>query len=1000
MNSPLTASGSTPNTTVVFPPDRSGIGTLAVFAPYPVGYKLLPKGVLGVNINMVHSDRDGLLIYILAYQYMAVGDWIKVYLATKNKPVVEFPITEAHFESNGDAKNIPCHIPAADMESIFAPLLAETKDMWVEVRRISDNSTEDSPHAPLSYIYPAPAEPDTDGGKPFNQGLKLPVASETIIDQTVINDGMFVTVLAYFNQQIGDIVVLAFGSLLLEIEVTALRDVVFELTPEMLATLKPTTIIIVRWEVFDVVENSSGWSDALEIVFKPGIVLLVAPIFEQADMNNVVRHDWLAGGPLWILITGVFAIGDVVVLLLEGFTEGGDPVSHSYSIPVSAATRSLRQDVENDFARNLIRGSCRASYKVIRGDKTQESKPADVTIAGGDFKLGPPTVSPLDSNETLPVDTLKGRVQFAKYWPLKKGAIVQLLWQTVDDAGVPVLFIFQQVVTDETLIIVFEILAEYIGKYPSSSLVVQCAIINPNKVRVVSEPLQLKIGDEKAIVLDPPKSAGALPPFDPLGGNQTIRVEFPAKIQGDQARLVHVNAPVGATPFALTPLNQNNRANWVLDTRFLVAYQGITVRLRWNLRRNNKKLASSPGADFEIAPISHEDPRFPTPRISGVSGVIEVKKLTAANVLEVDGWPGQAPGQARFLTFEGTHKNGSAVSYEALKGEETGTESGSRTALSLPWFVDLKDGSELKAKFSVSLGSGKEPLRFPILVLIVESLVELQPVITAVQAPQGEVPQNTETISTALTIHCRGSVNEQIEILVNGAVQKVVTTDSAGNAPGAPVTVSNYDAYNSIVARAKYGSNLSSPARNVILRRPLSIDTTRRILDGFVCRTGWALTGARWPGNWQQLIPQYGVGQPTFWSSNPAVVSVDANGLISGHRWGAGLIYIKDKFTTHVIHVDVIHIYNLVISGNTNHAGAVNWMNSIGGRPINAAWAGMTTVYGPTTNWPLTSAYVYWMCESGGCPAGHAQTYVHRANGILCTRVEYYPYQAWCMVPY
>jgi len=1002
MNSPLTASGSTPSTVVVFPPDRSGPGVLVVYPPYPVGYKPQPDASLGVNINMVHGDRSGLLIYILVYLNMAVGDFIRVFIETKNAPVVEFPITDAHFDSNGDAKNIPCYISAGDMESKFAPLLSEKKDFWVEIRRISDNSTEDS-HALLFYKHPAPGEPDTDGGKPFNQGLKLPVASETVIDQTVINDGMFVTVLEYFNQQIGDTVVLAFGSLLLEVEVTALGDVVFELTPEMLATLKPTNLIIVRWEVFDVVENSSGWSDALEIVFKPGIVLLVAPIFELADIDNVVHHDWLGGGTMPILITGVFAIGDVVVLLLVGVTEGGDPVSHSYTIPVSSATRSLRVDVENFRVQNLIGGSCRASYTLTRADKIQESKPADITIAGGTFKLGQPTVTPLENTDTVPVDTLEVTVQCADYWPLKPGATVQLLWQTVDDAGVPVLVIFQQIVTDPTLPIIFKVPAKYVGPYPSSSLVVQCAIINPNEVRVVSEPLPLKIGDEKAIVLDPPKSAGALPPFDPLGGNKTIRVEFPAKIQGDQARLVHVNASVGATPFALTPLNQNNRADWVLDTRFLVAHQGTTVRLRWNLRRNNKKLASSPGADFEIAPISHEDPRFPTPRISGVTGVIEVKKLTAANVLEVDAWPGQAPGQARFLTFEGTHKNGSAVSYEALKGEETGTESGSRTALSLPWFVDLKDGSELNAKFSVALGSGKEPLRFPTLVLIVASLVELQPVITAVQAPQGEVPHNTETISTTLTIYCSGSFNEQIEILVNGAVQIVVTTDSAGNAPGAPVTVSNYDANNSIVARAKYGNNLSSPTRNVILRRPLQIDTTDRLLNGYRVNTGWPQIVPRWPGNWVQLSPRYGVGPITFRSSNLSIVSVDANGVVTGLLQGSAYIYLQDKFTTHTIRVNSTNVFKLdrIDVGMTQNA-SVNWMNSIPGSiSVAIAFSAMQAVFGPADNWPLRPRDAWGMCYPGACPPGYNYVFAWRNGGLICgLDNQIYLYHPWCLRPH
>ena len=210
---------------------------------------------------------------------MAIGDKIRVYIETKNVPVAEFSVTEAHFDAEGKAKNIPFYISAKDMEARF--LESENKPFWFEVERVSGNGTEGSPPVPMFYKHPAPGEADTDGGKPFNQGLKLPIASESVVDQTVIDDGMFVTVPEYFNQSIGDVVVLAFGSLLLETTVTASGDVVFELTPEMLTTLAPTNSLVVRWEVFDVVENASGWSDALILTFKPGMVLLTAPILNR-----------------------------------------------------------------------------------------------------------------------------------------------------------------------------------------------------------------------------------------------------------------------------------------------------------------------------------------------------------------------------------------------------------------------------------------------------------------------------------------------------------------------------------------------------------------------------------------------------------------------------------------------------------------------------------------------------------------------------------------------
>jgi len=513
----------------------------------------------------------------------------------------------------------------------------------------------------------------------------------------------------------------------------------------------------------------------------------------------------------------------------------------------------------------------------------------------------------------------------------------------------------------------------------------------------------LKIGDEKAIVLEPPKLEGALPPVDPLGAARTMSVEFRAAIRGDLARLVQVDAPVGAPPFTLTHLNQNNRANWVLDTKFLVAHQGTTVRFRWHLRRNDKRLASSRVADVQIAPIPDQDRRFPTPRISGVTGVIEVKKLTEANELKVDHWPGQVSGQARYLRLEGTDKNGTKVSYQALNGQLTGTEQGSTTALILAWFHDLKDETNLNILFSVILGPGQKPLLFPVQTYKVESLVELQPVITSVLAPQGEVPQNTETISKALTIHCRGSANEQIEILVDGRVQRVVTTDSAGNAPGAPVTVSNYDVYNPIVARAKYGNNLSSSTRNVILRRPLQVDARQMNLHGISMVTGWPTNGRAFPGKQETRTVNFGVGARRFTSSNTAVATVDANCTVNGHRNGTCYVYVQDQYTTISFLVSVANCYEMSAAGTGLTFGeAVNWMNAVPGSiSLASAWSAMEYVYGSSRSWNLGHS-VNWMCDSGGCPAGYGAIYHHGGGngaGIVCDPALHVHWNAWCGRP-
>jgi len=723
MTSQLTSNASSQQITV-FPPDR-GIGVLAVYPPYPVGFKPQKDGALGINIHMVQGDRDGLLVYILAYIEMAVGDDIRVFIENTRSPVAQFSVTAAHFDDQGNAKNIPFHISAADMQSRFLPLQIQSKDLWFEVKRFSKN-TEESPHIPLLYKYPAPGEADTDGGKPFNQGLKLPVASEGFVDQTVIDDGMFVTVMQYFNQHIGDVVVLAFGSLLLETTVTALGDVMFELTPDQLATLAPTNTLMVRWEVFDVVENASGWSDSLVLPFKPGIVLLAAPIFEQADIDNILHHDQLDGGTAGILVTGVFAANDRIELTLQGVTQGGETVNHTYNRILSAATRTVDFPVENEKIRNLIGGALHASYQLIRAGKSQFSKPADVTVSGVTQPLGLPLVAPLVDGK-LPVDTAEATVQLAEYWPLQTGATVEARWQTTDKDGVAAMYVFRLIVSDPSQPVIFKVPAKYIAPFPDTPLVVQCTVANPGQTRVFSELLQLRISEQAVVPLDPPTLVKpALTPIDVLAypDGVTVRIEYVGAIKDDRARLVEVKPPAGSPAFPLAEFNSNKRVNTVLTQAFLAVRQGRTIEMRWNLNRNGGQAGKSLPLALKIQAIPPQDSRLPTPQIRQ-GAELDINKLQTSDRLTVTTWPGEANGQRLWLRYDGVTRTGPAEPYNDLVNEpHTGT-SGLNRALPLEWLKSLKHDSELKISFWVNLAGDADfatAILFPVRTYLIKSL--------------------------------------------------------------------------------------------------------------------------------------------------------------------------------------------------------------------------------------------------------------------------------------
>jgi hypothetical protein len=758
---------------IVFPPDR-GIGVLAVVPPYPVGFKPQTDGALGININLVHGDRDGLLVYILAYTDMSVGDTISVYIESKNAPVAKFSVNDAHFDAQGIAKNIPFYISAKIMESRFAPLQKQNKDFWFEVQRISGNS-EGSPPVPLFYKYPAPGEADTDGGKPFNQGLKLPVASESVVDKTVIDEGMFVTVLEYFNQHIGDVVVLACGSLLLETTVTEMGDVLFELLPEQLATLAPTNSLVVRWEVYDVVENASGWSDSLLLTFKPGVVLLSAPIFEQADADNVLNHDGLVGGAANVLVTGVFSSGDVIDLTLQGVTKGGEPVTHVYSQPLAGSSRAVDFSFENERVRNLIGGTVRASYTLTKAGKVQQSKPADAMIAGTSQPLGAPIVTPLVDGK-LPVDTTTATVQVADYWPLKSRAKVELRWQTTDQDGITTLFIFALIVTDPAQPVIFKVPARYIAPYAGAPLTVQNTITNPGQVEVFSELAQLMFGEDMKITLLPPTVIGQSGNnFSPTLPEIRVLVPQGPLLPTDKLSVTWAGAIAVPAASYTSPQRLVSAGLEIAVPRSVLAYSlGKTVTVTYTVERNGVS-TTSPPLTLNILPLPTTALNPPKIVEADANNFLDIVALGSKDaiihallhsLIEKD--------QQCWLSLEGEKADGTAhnrplwTGYPARVNDTWIRQGFWPHGVPNSYLKDLGHGSKLTIKYKVALNKSNgeaEATVFPDRVYTIKAVELVRPTLTHVLDDKGvEVLEAGFTVSTSLTLKGAASKGLQVEI--------------------------------------------------------------------------------------------------------------------------------------------------------------------------------------------------------------------------------------------
>jgi len=201
--------------------------------------------------------------------------------------------------------------------------------------------------------------------------------------------------------------------------------------------------------------------------------------------------------------------------------------------------------------------------------------------------------------------------------------------------------------------------------------------------------------------------AGVLDPLNPAnlkGANG--QVEVLGFRPGDEAKLIAEGASGAGSPvFDFKPLNTASRANFPLDSAFLAANMGKSLKLRYVLRRGGKPYDSQV-LDASVNRIADYDPALPVPRIDDNDTELDVTKLLPTSEFRLEAWPHQVPGQTGHLRYEGTDTNDKQVVYddEDIEGVPLGMGTLTRTLQPklIAWLQALKHGSDLKISFSLN----------------------------------------------------------------------------------------------------------------------------------------------------------------------------------------------------------------------------------------------------------------------------------------------------------
>lgn len=220
--------------------------------------------------------------------------------------------------------------------------------------------------------------------------------------------------------------------------------------------------------------------------------------------------------------------------------------------------------------------------------------------------------------------------------------------------------------------------------------------------------------DWNRVSLSPPFLVDpSLNPIDLLKGEQvvTVRVQFDSSIPGQKARLVERYPLPGSSLFAPIEFNQNHRANFKLETSFLVKRRGGPCGLYWELMDGDDVIGESPDLVLDILPIKEDDPRLPTPTIAGVTGpVLEVSALTDPVLVESTQWPLQKRDQALWVTLVGIDKDGKTVSLVVRAGEPNDSTQGFLVEVKLEWFKNLRNATSLTLSAAINLDGSTDEI--------------------------------------------------------------------------------------------------------------------------------------------------------------------------------------------------------------------------------------------------------------------------------------------------
>jgi hypothetical protein len=369
--------------------------------------------------------------------------------------------------------------------------------------------------------------------------------------------------------------------------------------------------------------------------------------------------------------------------------------------------------------------------------------------------------------------------------------------------------------------------------FPDSSVSVTYELFKPNGERVgKSIPAKGQVTGQAPIVLLPPiLLPPAVSPFDVLAyvNGLTLQIEYLLAITGDKAQLAEINPPAGAVPFPLVEFDGSKRVNTVLPVAFLAARHGKAIEFYWVLNRNSAPIAKSAELKLQVLSIAPGDARLPIPNIAGETGKqLDVHKLNNNDSIQVAKWSFQEKDQNIWLDLDGVDASDNIASRVIRNGERHDSAEGLIIQAPKDWLQGLKDGSEMKIKFSVNPEKDADrtkAIMFAERVYLISAIVFIIPTISRVTDSAGNaIELNGRTFDTVVNLEGFATKNLQVEIFDNGNSMglRPVNNEGRWTSPALNLTTGGHV----FTAKARYENEPISQSWTITVYPTLVYETT------------------------------------------------------------------------------------------------------------------------------------------------------------------------------